>query len=302
MRGERLVYLETLDAREPRPPQPPVVRQPRHKENGKPRPTPQVAFDAKPSRRFRIRYTKLGRAAFLGHLDTSRVLARLFRRAEIELAYTRGFHPKPSMEYGPALSLGVSSFGELVDVSVESDMGAGELRSRLEEYTPPGIAITSVWEIIAPSKATRLGRLIESFDLLINPVCDGPVTDSRLDALVGRFSNYEVAEVSRKDKIINVRPLVSEIELLDDSSSAMFAKAAGWDAKTLIRARVLVSPKGSAKPIEVAEAVGVGGTLRRRPDLARLGFAGKAALYCPTERLGPLAAATKLAPGLQERA
>ena len=132
MRAERLSFLELLDAREPRPPQPRVVRQPRHRQTGKRRPTPQVAFEDKPSRRFRIRYTKLGRAAFLGHLDTGRVLARLFRRVQIDLAYTRGFNPKPNMEYSPALSLGVASFGELIDVSVESEIGPAELGERLE--------------------------------------------------------------------------------------------------------------------------------------------------------------------------
>ncbi len=293
MRSERLIYLDSLGAKSPTPAQTPVVRQPRHKETGKRRPTPQVAFAEKPSRRFRIRYTKLDRSAFLGHLDTSRVLARLFRRAEIELAYTRGFNPKPSMEYSPALSLGVASFGELVDVSVESDVTPDSLRERLEQYTPPGITITDVWEILAPCKATHLGRLIESFDLLINPVVAGEPSVARLARLVERFMAYEVVEVLRKDKLIDVRPLVTNLEILDQKVAGSYAEAAGWTIEgSLLVARVAISPRGSAKPIEVAEAIGVGGTVLRRPDLARLGFSGKAALYNPSVRMDVVAAPT----------
>ncbi|HEX8115111.1 MAG TPA: TIGR03960 family B12-binding radical SAM protein, partial [Kofleriaceae bacterium] len=44
---------------------------------------------------YRIRFAKVGRAAFLGHLDLVRLLARSFRRADLPLAMTRGFSPKP---------------------------------------------------------------------------------------------------------------------------------------------------------------------------------------------------------------
>ena len=91
MKSERVSYLTTLGADEPRPPQPKVMRAALRKGKGKDRELPTVNFAEKPSRRFRLRYTKLGRSMYLGHLDTSRVLARLFRRAQIEIAYSRGF-------------------------------------------------------------------------------------------------------------------------------------------------------------------------------------------------------------------
>src|SRR5262249_48394916 len=88
MREERLEYLETLGAERPLPPSPRPVKP---ADGQKPR--PRVAFPEKQTRRFRVRYAKLERAAYLGHLDLTRILQRLFRRAEIEIAYSRGFHP-----------------------------------------------------------------------------------------------------------------------------------------------------------------------------------------------------------------
>src|SRR5437588_7555679 len=68
---------------------------------------------------YRIRFAKVGRAAFLGHLDLVRLLARSFRRADLPLAVSRGFSPKPRVSFGPALGLGVPSLGELMDVDLE---------------------------------------------------------------------------------------------------------------------------------------------------------------------------------------
>ena len=68
---------------------------------------------------YRIRFAKIGRAAFLGHLDLVRLIARTLRRADLPLAMTRGFSPKPRLVFGPALGLGVPSLGELMDVDLE---------------------------------------------------------------------------------------------------------------------------------------------------------------------------------------
>ena len=62
---------------------------------------------------YRLRYTKLGRVAYLGHLDLVRHLPRIFRRAGLEIFYSVGFHPKPELSFGPALGLGIPSLGEL---------------------------------------------------------------------------------------------------------------------------------------------------------------------------------------------
>jgi radical SAM-linked protein len=83
--------------------------------------------------RIRLGYRKLGRAAFTSHLDMIRLLSRICRRARLPLCYSQGFHPKALMTFGPALSLGVYSLAEFVDIkvynSVDMDIGAiaGEL-------------------------------------------------------------------------------------------------------------------------------------------------------------------------------
>src|SRR6185369_5749513 len=105
------------------------------------KPTPPVRASQGIQRRYRIRYTKLGRVAYLGHLDLVRHLPRIFRRAGFELYYSVGFHPKPELSFGPALGLGIPSLGELLDVSLIDDVTPDELLQRLGPVTLDGVEL-----------------------------------------------------------------------------------------------------------------------------------------------------------------
>ena len=161
MRGDRIVALRALGA----------ARRPA----AAPRPAPEKRTNARrervlqaghhgadrPFQTWRIRFTKLGRTAFLGHLDLMRLLARCLRRADLPVAVSRGFSPKPRITFGPALGLGVPSLGELLDVDLEHAPGAldGEdLRARLAAVCPAGLEILSALPVAR--RAPGLGKLI----------------------------------------------------------------------------------------------------------------------------------------------
>jgi radical SAM family uncharacterized protein/radical SAM-linked protein len=132
MRDQRLVYLRKLGAEEPRPPAPP----PRSGSLAK---RPPVRGPIEVPLRYRFIYEKLGAAAFLSHLDLVRALPRAFRRLELPIHYSRGFHPKPDMTFGPALSLGVSSLCEVVDVKIDGEIDAAGLLDALSAGAQPGL-------------------------------------------------------------------------------------------------------------------------------------------------------------------
>jgi radical SAM family uncharacterized protein/radical SAM-linked protein len=118
MREERLVYLRRLGASEKRPAPPSPFSA--EKTGGRKRPP--VRFEQDKPVRYRFGYTKLGASALLSHLDLIRALPRTFRRKELSLYYSTGFHPKPEMTFGPALSLGIASLAEVVDVKLTEEL------------------------------------------------------------------------------------------------------------------------------------------------------------------------------------
>ena len=240
-----------------------------------------------------------------------RLLARSFRRADLALAMTRGYSPKPRITFGPALGLGIPSLGELCDVDLEHvvpgkpswevvdgdtrvELAASEVLERLAAVCPPGMELASC-EIVrlnghplvltnAVSPDRGLGKLIDAVDLVIKPAPDGMAFDAaRLARIATAFLAKSAVLVERagKGKQIDVRALVHEVDVIDDEAAASLAKALDWPAGTLLRVRVAATAEGSAKPSEVAKALGVWGPEDARAEhalVARLGVVADAAM------------------------
>jgi len=256
---------------------------------------------------YRIRFAKVGRAAFLGHLDLGRLLARSFRRADLALATTRGFSPKPRITFGPALGLGIPSLGEVCDCDLEHvvpgkrvweieegearvELGATEVLERLRSVCPPGIEILSS-ELVRLNghplvlsgtcvADVGLGKAIEAVDLMVRPAPDGIAFDgARLGRIASVFldkPSVMVARVSeRRSKQVDVRALVSEVEVIEGDTAAKLTAALDWPEGPVLRVRVSATSEGSAKPAEVAKALGVWGVDDPRAShalVARLGM------------------------------
>lgn len=304
MREERLVYLRKLGA-EKRPPEP-VSNQERRKQQsprGQARPT--AAFAQGLGVRYRLRYTKLGRASFIAHLDTMRLLQRMLRRAGVEMIYTKGFHPKPDMSFGPALGLGVLSLGEICDLRLAQLPGPGqsetsplvlppeELRDRLRRAAPEGVRIDDV--VLLPEHAPGLARLIEAAELAIGvPTADAaPQTGPLLVDLspVGTWQErplqlQRLGKERGEVKIIDGRRYILAAEVLTGPAAAALHATLEWpETLALVRATVRIAGDGGIRPRELAEAL-----LDRVPPTgtryARLGLLGPRGMdLCSPEAL-----------------
>jgi radical SAM-linked protein len=139
MRAERVSHLVKLGAKTRRIP--------------KEKAAPEVDAEGKPVRvrpprvvqgeghRYRFLFAKVGPMAFLSHLDLIRALPRSFRRIGVPIFYSSGFHPKPDFIFSPALSLGVASLAEVLDVKliVDGELLADELAESLTRMSPEGL-------------------------------------------------------------------------------------------------------------------------------------------------------------------
>ena len=72
----------------------------------------------------RIRFSKHGKVRFTSHRDVARIWERALRRAEVPVAYSAGFNPRPKIAFGLALSTGCSSDAEYLDVELDPDRAA----------------------------------------------------------------------------------------------------------------------------------------------------------------------------------
>jgi radical SAM family uncharacterized protein/radical SAM-linked protein len=94
--------------------------------------------------RYRATFAKGEGVKYLSHLDLTRALPRAFRRAGVRLGYSRGFHPMPLIQYGPALGVGVSGDNELLDFDSPDLLDEQEFIGKINDVLPHGLTFKTV--------------------------------------------------------------------------------------------------------------------------------------------------------------
>lgn len=209
--------------------------------------------------RFRLRFQKTAAAALLGHLDLIRELPRLIRRAGVRTAYSQGFHPKPEMSFGPALSLGVASLDEYVDVKLLDAPAPTELLARLNVASAGGLYFLDVVQLGPQDPA--LGRIVSGAEYII-ALAHGAVRElggeSAVEQRITEFMNSSELKVRREiegiGKMVDVRALVSQLELAADGHE-LLARAGVVGRAVPVRVVIGISQRGSAKTSEVVQAL-----------------------------------------------
>jgi radical SAM-linked protein len=199
--------------------------------------------------------------AYLSHLDLIRALPRSFRRIDVPLFYTSGFHPKPDMTFSPALSLGVASLAEILDVKLTVDVDPMALATELTRVSPEGL----VWKA-----GVRLGAADSGISKTIDGAryaigiprraLDAIGGETRLSAEVARvLAAPEVRLVRRFErglaKAIDAKKFLRALSPLDPRAAAFLddARVAGDLVPLLVD--VTITGEGGVKVAEVMEAL-----------------------------------------------
>lgn len=95
---------------------------------------------------YRIRFSKVGRAIYISHLDLMRTMQRAFIRADLKIKHTEGFNPHPYMNFALPLSVGTESICELMDFRLVDDVSAEKIPEMLNRVLPDGINVTEAYE------------------------------------------------------------------------------------------------------------------------------------------------------------
>src|ERR1700676_3544117 len=87
----------------------------------------------------RLRFSKSGDLRLVSHHDLLRCLERLLRRAEVPVAQSQGFNPRPKIVFTLALALGIEGRREVRELALAEPMEPAEVRRRLCASAPPGL-------------------------------------------------------------------------------------------------------------------------------------------------------------------
>ena len=157
--------------------------------------------------RLRIFFAKTGPTRFIGHLDLARTLERSLNRAEIPLAYTQGYNPRPRLQLAGALPLGFTSDCEMADIWLLENVDPKLAKDKLIMAMAPGIIIHDLKEVELKSRAIQNQIRSGVYQIsLLDPI-DIALLQQRISDLLAS----ETIVRERRGKTYNLRPLIEEL-------------------------------------------------------------------------------------------
>jgi radical SAM-linked protein len=167
--------------------------------------------------RVRVWFGKLGDMALTSHLDLVRLFDRVLRRAAIPITYSGGFHPIPKFALANALSLGITSAGEIVDFDLTRSMDLAEFREKLAAQLPADMPVYRVEEV-AP-KSPSATQLLEKAEYYLTVRAEEATWQTWVDQILSaEVMLMEQTTKSGQVRQVNLRDRLFELELLPASA------------------------------------------------------------------------------------
>ena len=215
--------------------------------------------------RFRIRfaYRKTGRLKYLSHLELIRAMERCVRRAGLPYAISEGFSPHMKCAHSWALSVGVASFCEYMDVWLTDYLTPAKLLQALQQASVDELAPYELNYISDKEDAITKSHVQLSYLILYK--ADVNLIESRLTTLLSKGELIAPARnPKKKDKRIDLnehllsRPSIKKLEV------------AGGSYNIEMTMDTLVTERGMLNPILFAEALTEGNDGIKITEITRI--------------------------------
>ena len=202
-----------------------------------------------------IKFTKNGYIKYTSHLDMVRLFERVFKRADIRLAYSHGFNPHPKMVFAQPLSLGYTSEAELLEIETKDFYETKDLMKNLADLMPEGIGITSVEQLpdnVMNQAIHTVASFVEAAEFTLEIPLAEPLSED-VTELCERFLAQNEIIVKNKQKKkkyefkeVDIRPLIFEIEGFEDFTKNL--ETGKVDNKIVLKTKLAQGSHGNLSP------------------------------------------------------
>ena len=183
--------------------------------------------------------------SYTSHLDVQRTLQRAFRRANLPLAYSKGFNPHPKLSFATALATGYTSDGEWFEVELDRPIEPQAFIERVNPALPDGMRVVEAFE--ADDSIDTLSKLICAARYELTVHFDGAVAAQDVRNALDSIMGSEPVIVDKKTKSgikpTDIRPDILEASVKECSDRTAIidvvgtlTAAGGLRAETFVRA------------------------------------------------------------------
>jgi len=165
--------------------------------------------EQKPVFSYRVHYSRLGDARFLGHLEILQLVFRALHRAGLPVLFSQGYNPSPRISFSPALPVGVESHIEFFDMDLAEPLSRpADIAAELDQQLPGFISITSITSV---RKKTPVTMQI-SYEIILPDSVDGDSVAAKITEFLAA-EQFVIERVRKKKKReLDIRVLVNRLE------------------------------------------------------------------------------------------
>ena len=204
--------------------------------------------------RLRVRYTKDGRLAYLGHLEVMNTVMRSVRRAGLPFEVGNGFARRMRIQFSQALPVGASSLDEYYDLLLTEPIDAEAALADLVGATPKALA--PVEAAILPR---RLAALEAWADLSEWSVCiRSPQINAReFDEALKRLFDVGSIDYMRgeRQRHLELEGLIERYDVADVAGGVDLALSTRTTDHGSLRPAVLVRAAVGCEPLRVCRTM-----------------------------------------------
>jgi len=199
-----------------------------------------------PKYRLRLVFAKRSQIKYISHLDLNLAWERALRRAQIPLAYSQGFNPRPKIQFASGLPLGTTGIAEIMDIIVTESIDPDEAHTRIKAALPVGMGLKSV--SMVPLKTPTLQHLLRQAEYRVKVETDVSPDDltERIQDLLKADKIIQIRHRRKQEEEIDLRPWLHELKF--DSVG---------DGEVQLRMRLTAGQFGNLRPEAVLKALGL---------------------------------------------
>lgn len=165
--------------------------------------------------RMLVRFSKENDLRFISHLDMVHAMERALRRADIPMAYSKGFSPHAKISFSAPTPLGIPSSAEYMDVHLVKPLSAQIFVQRLNNALPNDMRVLEAMEIDDDvpgvlGKATIGCYTIQPYEGV------QWISQSHINVLMNMNDIIMEKRTKKGLKEINIRPCIKELILMQD--------------------------------------------------------------------------------------
>ena len=166
-----------------------------------------------PNHRLRLTFAKKSQIKYISHLDLVLVWERALRRAEIPLAYSQGFNPRPKLQVASGLPVGTTGIAEILDILITQPIAPKEALERVKATLPQGVAIHTVEEVSLKSPTLQHLLRQAEYQVTVETELSAEALTKRIESLLTAKQLIQTRRRKQRAEEFDLRPWLHDLRL-----------------------------------------------------------------------------------------